>query len=89
MNTPKFKIKSQILYENGKEVKITLFSTIIWTRYGYIEDKLNNEDRDRILDTLSLPDLFLDILKVLRTELDPEKCLIDYCSNEASSFAQG
>ena len=56
-------------------------------RFGYIEDQLNNEDKDEILDALSLPDLFLDISKVLRTEMEPGKCLVEFCSSDISSNA--
>ena len=66
------------------------FTTNSWLlknvfRFGYVEDQLNNEDKDTFLDTLSLPDLFLDILKVLRNEMEPEKCLIQFCSDTSSN----
>ena len=66
------------------------FTTNSWLlknvfRFGYVEDQLNNEDKDTFLDALSLPDLFLDILKVLRNEMEPEKCLIQFCSDTSSN----
>ena len=56
-------------------------------RYGYIEKELNNdlENSRNILDKLSLDQLFIDIVLVLRSNIEPDTCLSSYCVDASIS----
>ena len=56
-------------------------------RYGYIEKELNNdlENTRNILDKLSFDQLFIDIVLVLRSNIEPDTCLSSYCVDASIS----
>ena len=56
-------------------------------RYGYIEKDLNNdlENTRNILDKLSFDQLFIDIVLVLRSNIEPDTCLSSYCVDASIS----
>ena len=55
-------------------------------RYGYIEKQLNNDfEGQKIMSKLSLDDLFLGIVSVLRSNIEPDPCLAIYCDDASTS----